>query len=165
MATATKAPAKKAPAKKAAAKRAPAKKATAKKAAAKTEFSFKDTADKAINVYLGLIGKTVDSLQDNLDSARKENEKRVKSFEKRGVALRKDINKRFDEFERTAAADNTYPADCQGCAGRPVMRQRFRNSRLSPRRRCGTDVSIRCGSWRSSMSIRNGTFRLRRTAG
>ena len=99
MATATKTTAKKAPAKKAAAKRAPAKKATAKKAAAKTEFSFKDTADKAINVYLGLIGKTVDTLQDNLDSARKENEKRVKDLEKRGLKLRKEINKRFDKIE------------------------------------------------------------------
>lgn len=95
MATAT--TAKKAPAKKrAAAKKAPAKKANAKKA---NVASFKDTADKALNVYLGLIGKGVDTLQDNVEQARKDNEKRLKDLEKRGVKLRKELNNRFDKIE------------------------------------------------------------------
>lgn len=95
MATAT--TVKKAPAKKrAAAKKAPAKKANAKKA---NVASFKDTADKALNVYLGLIGKGVDTLQDNVEQARKDNEKRLKDLEKRGVKLRKELNNRFDKIE------------------------------------------------------------------
>ena len=95
MATAT--TAKKAPAKKrAAAKKAPAKKAPAKKA---NVSSFKQTADKALNVYLGLIGKGVDSLQDNVEQVRKDNEKRVKDLEKRGVKLRKELSDRFDKIE------------------------------------------------------------------
>ena len=95
MATAT--TAKKAPAKKrAAAKKAPAKKAPAKKA---NVSSFKQTADKALNVYLGLIGKGVDSLQNNVEQARKDNEKRVKDLEKRGVKLRKELSDRFDKIE------------------------------------------------------------------
>jgi hypothetical protein len=95
MATAT--TAKKAPAKKrAAAKKAPAKRANAKKA---NVSSFKETADKALNVYLGLIGKSVDTLQDNVEQARKDNEKRVKDLEKRGVKLRKELTDRFDKIE------------------------------------------------------------------
>lgn len=95
MATAT--TAKKAPAKKrAAAKKAPAKSAAAKKA---NVSSFKETADKALNVYLGLIGKGVDTLQDNVEQARKDNEKRLKDLEKRGVKLRKELNDRFDKIE------------------------------------------------------------------
>ncbi len=95
MATAT--TAKKAPAKKrAAAKKAPAKKVTAKKA---NVSSFKETADKALNVYLGLIGKSVDTLQDNVEQARKDNEKRIKDLEKRGVKLRKELTDRFDKIE------------------------------------------------------------------
>ena len=73
MATAKSATAKKkAPAKKAAAKRAPAKRTTAKakKAAAKGNKTLKQSADKAFNVYLGLIGKTVDTIQDNMETAR-----------------------------------------------------------------------------------------------
>ena len=51
--------AKKAPAKKAVAKKAPAKKAAPKKVAAKKveEFNLKASAEKAVNVYLGLVGK------------------------------------------------------------------------------------------------------------
>jgi hypothetical protein len=95
MATAT--TAKKAPAKKrAAAKKAPAKRANAKKA---NVSSFKETADKALNVYLGLIGKSVDTLQDNVEQARKDSEKRVKDLEKRGVKLRKELTDRFDKIE------------------------------------------------------------------
>ena len=100
MATAKAAPAKKAPAKKAAAKRAPVKKTAAKKTAAKGNvFSLKQSADKALNVYLGLIGKTVDVVQENMDTVRKDNEQRVKDLEKRGAKLRKALNKRFDSIE------------------------------------------------------------------
>ena len=96
MATAKKAPARKAPARKTAAKRAPAKKRTVAK---DKGFSLKQSTDKAINIYLGVIGKTVDSLQENMKSARKENEKRVKDLEKRGAKLRAQLNKRFDRIE------------------------------------------------------------------
>lgn len=101
MATAKAAPAKKAPAKKAAAKRAPVKKTAAKKtsAAKGNVSSLKQSADKAINVYLGLIGKTVDAVQENMQTVRKDNEKRVKDLEKRGAKLRKELNKRFDNIE------------------------------------------------------------------
>lgn len=91
MATANKAPAKKAPAKKAAPKKAAAKKTT--------EFSFKESAEKVVNIYLGVIGTGVDAVQETLETRRKENGKRVKELEKRGVKLRSQLNKRFDEIE------------------------------------------------------------------
>ncbi|MCZ6829771.1 MAG: hypothetical protein O7F73_09325 [Gammaproteobacteria bacterium] len=91
MATANKAPAKKAPAKKAAPKKAAAKKTT--------EFSFKESAEKVINIYLGVIGTGVDAVQETLETRRKENGTRVKELEKRGVKLRSQLNKRFDEIE------------------------------------------------------------------
>ena len=94
--TAKKAPAKKAPAKKVAAKKAPAKKVTAKKA---ETSSFKNTADKAVNVYFGVIGQGLDMVKENLESARKDNEKRVKQLEKRGAKLRTELTKRFDKVE------------------------------------------------------------------
>jgi hypothetical protein len=94
MATAT--TAKKAPAKKAPAKKAPAKRAAAKKT---NVSSFKASADKALNVYLGLIGTGVDTLQDNVEQARKESEKRMKDLEKRGAKLRKELTDRFDKIE------------------------------------------------------------------
>ena len=91
--------------KKATAKKAPAKKATAKKAAPKkvvpttTEFSLKNSAEKAVNVYLGVIGKGIDSIRENVASARKDNGKRVNEFEKRGAKLRVELNNRFDNIE------------------------------------------------------------------
>jgi hypothetical protein len=93
--------AKKAPAKKAAVKKAPVKKAAAKKPVARktNEFSFKESAEKVVNIYLGVIGKSVDVLQENIESRRKENDKRVKELEKRGAKLRSQLNKRFDKFE------------------------------------------------------------------
>lgn len=92
----------KAPAKRATAKKAPAKKATTKK----TDISsFKDVADKAVNVYLGVIGKGVDAVQDNFEQARKDNQKRVKDLEKRGVKLRKELLKRFDNLEMPEMED------------------------------------------------------------
>ena len=99
--TAKKAPAKKAAPKKAAAKKAPAKKVAAKKVAAKksNDFSFKDSAEKAVNVYFGVIGQGIDLVKENLESARKENDKRVKQLEKRGAKLRTELNKRFDKVE------------------------------------------------------------------
>lgn len=98
--TAKKAPAKKAPAKKAAAKKAAPKKTAAKKTVAKkAEFSFKDSADKAVNVYLGVIGKGLDLVKENVESARKDNDKRVKDLEKRGAKLRNELEGRFDKIE------------------------------------------------------------------
>ena len=94
-------------AKKAPAKRAPAKKAAPKKAAAKktTEFSFKESAEKVVNIYLGVIGTGVDVVQENFETRRKENDKRVKELEKRGAKLRSQLSKRFDEIE-VPAFDN-----------------------------------------------------------
>ncbi|WP_279245104.1 hypothetical protein [Candidatus Litorirhabdus singularis] len=103
MATAPKA--KKAPAKKVSAKKAPApktaaKKTTAKKAATKqTSPAFIKVAERAVNVYLGVIGKSVDSIQANLETARKQNEKRVSDLEKRGAKLRKQLEKRVDSID------------------------------------------------------------------
>ncbi|MFK8049966.1 MAG: hypothetical protein AB8B81_16175 [Halioglobus sp.] len=103
MATATtkKAAPKKSPAKKAAAKKAPARKVAAKKVAAKksTTSTFKATADKAVNVYFGVIGQGIDLMKENLETARKENDKRVKQLEKRGAKLRTELNGRFDKID------------------------------------------------------------------
>jgi DNA-directed RNA polymerase beta' subunit len=98
MATATKA--KKAPAKKAPVKKAAAKKAAPKKAAPKQSTpAFVKVAERAVNVYLGVIGKSVDTIQANMESARKQNEKRVSELEKRGAKLRKDLEKRVDKLD------------------------------------------------------------------
>ncbi len=105
-ATAKKAAVKKIVAKKATVKKAPAKKVAAKKVAPKkvaakkgNDFSFKDSADKAVNVYFGVIGQGFDKVKANLETARKENDKRVKQLEKRGVKLRTELNGRFDKVE------------------------------------------------------------------
>lgn len=103
MATQAKATAKKAPAKKAPVRKPAAKKAAPKKAA---EFSFKDSAEKAVNIYLGVIGKSLDTIQDNFESRRKENDKRMKELEKRGAKLRKELSKRFDKFEVSDVMDD-----------------------------------------------------------
>ena len=98
MATTT---AKKAPAKPAVAKQAPAKKAAPKTVSAKktNEFSLKDSADKAVNVYFGVIGQSIDKVKENLETARKAGDKRVKQLEKRGAKLRTELTSRFDEVE------------------------------------------------------------------
>jgi vacuolar-type H+-ATPase subunit H len=83
-------------AKKAPAKRAPAKKTTVKNARV---ASFKSSADKAINIYLGVIGKSADKLQANIEQARKDNEKRVKDLETRGAKLRAELTSRFEKIE------------------------------------------------------------------
>jgi hypothetical protein len=100
-APAQKVAAKKAPAKKVAAKKAPAKKVTAKKVTAKkvNTSSFKNNADKAVNVYFGVIGQGLDMVKENLESARKDSDKRVKLLEKRGAKLRTQMTKRFDNVE------------------------------------------------------------------
>ena len=103
MATATtkKAAPKKSPAKKAAAKKAPARKVAAKKVAAKksSTSAFRATADKAVNVYFGVIGQGIDLVKENMETARKENDKRVKKLEKRGAKLRTELNGRFDKID------------------------------------------------------------------
>ena len=109
MATQAKAPAKKAPAKKAPAKKAPAKKTAARKAAPKksADFSVKQSAEKVVNIYLGVIGKGIDTIQENIESSRKDNDKRMKDLEKRGAKFRKELSKRFDKFEVSDVVDDT----------------------------------------------------------
>ena len=104
MATQQKATARKAPAKKAPAKKAAARKATPKKSA---DFSVKQSAEKAVNIYLGVIGKGIDTIQENMESTRKENDKRMKDLEKRGAKFRKELSKRFDKLEVSDVVDDT----------------------------------------------------------
>jgi hypothetical protein len=91
--------------KKATVKKAPVRKVAARKPALKTavrkseEFSLKDSAERAVNIYLGVIGMGYDRVQENMDSARKENEKRMKDLEKRGAKLRKELGKNIDKLE------------------------------------------------------------------
>ena len=105
MATQAKATPKKAPAKKAPAKKKPAaRKTTAKKSA---DVSIKQSAEKVVNIYLGVISKGIDTIQDNFESSRKENEKRMKDLEKRGAKFRKELSKRFDKFEVSDVVEDT----------------------------------------------------------
>ena len=77
------------------------KKAARKSAAPKTrKVSVKATADKAVNVYLGLLGKGLDVVQGNIESARKDSEKQVSMLEKRGVKLRKALTKRVKGIDK-----------------------------------------------------------------
>jgi hypothetical protein len=91
--------------KKATAKKAPVRKTAARKAAPKatvrkdTEFSLKESAEKVVNIYLGVIGMGYDRVQENLESSRKDNEKRLKDLEKRGAKLRKELSKNIDKLE------------------------------------------------------------------
>ena len=96
--TAKTAPVKKVPAKKVAAKKAAPKKAAPKKAKT-VESSFKVNAEKAVNVYFGVIGQGIDKVKENLETARKDNDKRVKQLEKRGAKLRTELTNRFDKVE------------------------------------------------------------------
>ena len=88
--------AKKVVAKKVAPKKAAPKKASAKKAPVS---SFKTSTEKAVNVYFGVIGQGIDRVKENLETARKENDKRVKQLEKRGAKLRTELTSRFDKVE------------------------------------------------------------------
>lgn len=103
--TAKKAPAKKAPAKKVAAKKAAPKKtaskAAPKKVAAKKTASsnFRNTAEKAVNVYFGIIGQGFDAVKENLETARKDNDKRIKQLEKRGAKLRTELTGRIENLD------------------------------------------------------------------
>ena len=96
--TAKTAPVKKVPVKKVAAKKAAPKKAAPKKAKT-VESSFKVNAEKAVNVYFGVIGQGIDKVKENLETARKDNDKRVKQLEKRGAKLRTELTNRFDKVE------------------------------------------------------------------
>jgi len=104
MATQQKATAKKAPARK-----APVKKTTARKAAPKksADSSVKQSAEKVVNIYLGVISKSIDSIQESVETRRKANDKRMKDLEKRGAKLRKELNKRFDKFEVSDVVEDT----------------------------------------------------------
>ena len=101
-ATAKKAPAKKkAATRKPAARKPAAKKTTARKAAPKKAAtpSFKDSANKVVNIYFGVIGQGIDTAKERMEEARKENDKRIKKLEKRGEKLRAQLTKRFDKVE------------------------------------------------------------------
>jgi methyl-accepting chemotaxis protein len=99
--------AKKATTRKTAAKKAPAKKATARKAAPKkAQASMRHSAEKIVNIYLGVIGKSIDTIQVNVESARKDNEKRMKDLELRGVKLRKELTKRLDKIEASDVVED-----------------------------------------------------------
>ena len=108
---------KKAPAKKTAAKRAPARKSTAKRAAPRKAIAakkpmpkLKQSAEKALNIYLGVIGKGIDTLQENIDSVRKDSDKYLQSYEKRGVQMRKKLSKRWDKLDdRLKVLAKKYP--------------------------------------------------------
>lgn len=80
----------------AAASKKTAPKKTAKRAA--PEQTVKQRAEKAVNIYLGVIGHGIDVLQENLETSRKENKKRIKDLEKRGDKLRNQLRKRFDKL-------------------------------------------------------------------
>ncbi|MCB1678414.1 MAG: hypothetical protein KDI16_06995 [Halioglobus sp.] len=82
---------------KTAARKKPGPKKGAKRAAA-PENSMKQRAEKAVNIYLGVIGHGIDMLQENLESSRKQGEKRIKELEKRGSKLRTQLNERFDKL-------------------------------------------------------------------
>ena len=85
------------------AKKATAKKAVRKNAAPKTRKAIvKETADKAVNIYLGLVGKGLDVVQDNIESARKDSKKQVSLLEKRGVKLRKALTTRIKGVDKDA---------------------------------------------------------------
>jgi len=87
---------KKAPAKKKAATRKAAPRTTARKS---DEFSLRNSAEKAFNIYLGVLGTGYDRVQENIRNARKDNEKRMSGFEKRGARLRRELRKEIDEIE------------------------------------------------------------------
>lgn len=69
--------------------------------------SVRQSAEKAVNIYLGVIGKGMDSLQENIESSRKENDKRIKDLEKRGAKFRSELNKRFEKFRSSKVAKET----------------------------------------------------------
>jgi predicted ribosome quality control (RQC) complex YloA/Tae2 family protein len=101
---ATKATAKKVPVKKALAGKTSARKAAPKKSA---KFSVKESTEKAVNIYLGVIGKGIDTLQESIESSRTENDKRMKELEKRGAKLRKELTSRFEKFEVSDVVEDT----------------------------------------------------------
>jgi len=83
------------------ARKVPAKKTAARKAAPKKPAgaSVKQSAQKVVNIYLGVIGKGLDSVKDSIESTRKENDKRMKELEARGAKFRKELSKRFEKLD------------------------------------------------------------------
>ena len=97
MATAKKASARKAATSKAAPK---ATGKTAPKGAGKAPgFSLKTSAEKAVNIYLGVLGTSYDRVRENLASVRRDSEKRAGKLEQRGSRLRRELEGRFDKLE------------------------------------------------------------------
>ena len=78
------------------AKPAPKRKAAVRKP---EELTFRERAQKGVNVYLGIWGFGYDLLQENLEFARKDNRLRMKQLEKRGVTVRKQLRKNLDKLE------------------------------------------------------------------
>jgi len=61
---------------------------------------LKQSAETILHVYLGIIGKGIDALQENLESMNKDGGKRrFQDYEKRGVQLRKELTKRFEKLD------------------------------------------------------------------
>ncbi len=81
--------------------KATAKRVSAKKNASKARktTTVRTSADKAVNVYLGLIGKGLDLVQENIESARKSGKKRVSALEKRGMKLRNSLTRRVKSID------------------------------------------------------------------
>lgn len=110
--------AKKAPVKKVAAKKKPvAKKAPAKKkVAAKKKPAAKKSAkknlsvleqvnasvNKAAMVYLGVVGKTLDTVESNVEAYRKDSDKQLAEFAARGEKLKTELADRLEALEAPA---------------------------------------------------------------
>ena len=112
------------PARKTAAKKAPVRKTTTKRAAPRKAVAakkpaprLKQSAEKALNIYLGIIGKGFDAVQENIEAARADSGKYVKSYEKRGAQLRKKLSKRFDNLDVSAEFDEVVE-DAKGQIGK-----------------------------------------------
>lgn len=83
------------------AKKATTKKTTATQAVRNSvatksrKTNVRGTAQRAVNVYLGLLGKSLDVVRDNIEGARKDGKKQVVQLERRGETLRKQLTERI----------------------------------------------------------------------
>jgi hypothetical protein len=105
--------AKKEPVKKVAAKKKPvAKKAPAKKKVAAKKKPAKKTlsvleqvnasVNKAAMVYLGVVGKTLDTVESNVEAYRKDSDKQLAEFAARGEKLKAELADRLEALEAPA---------------------------------------------------------------
>jgi hypothetical protein len=96
--TARKAPVRKPAARKPAVHKPAVRKPMARKPVVGME-KVKANLEKATMVYLGIIGETMDAVEENMEKARKNSPGRINKLAKRGEKLRKDLNKRLDQLE------------------------------------------------------------------